>query len=114
MKDDEFNQVLAFAEKLLLGDADVTYGGVDDMSRLDYLNEPAVLDNLKKRHALHEIYNSTLKKGEEANSCLYRSNNIFNSQDVSQAGSSFTTFSHAKVLKLVQEPSCIAEKALGK
>ncbi|GJS00878.1 DNA helicase [Tanacetum coccineum] len=30
------------------------------------------------------------------------SNNIFNSQDVSQAGSSFTTFSHAKVLKLVQ------------
>ncbi|GJT34328.1 hypothetical protein Tco_0924747 [Tanacetum coccineum] len=74
-------------------DADVTYGGMNDMTRLDYLHEPAVL---------HEIYNYTLKKGEEANSCLSRSNNIFNSQDVSQAGSSFTTFSHAKVLKLVQ------------
>nr|GEV15237.1 myosin-15 isoform X1 [Tanacetum cinerariifolium] len=48
--------VLAFAEKLLLGDADVTYGGLDNMTRLDYLNEPTVLDNLKKRHAVHEIF----------------------------------------------------------
>ncbi|GJZ64615.1 myosin-15 isoform X1 [Tanacetum coccineum] len=49
-------EVLAFAKKLLLRDADVTYGGVDDMTRLDYLNEHAVLDNLKKYHALYEIY----------------------------------------------------------
>nr|GEX70536.1 cysteine desulfurase 1, chloroplastic [Tanacetum cinerariifolium] len=97
MKDDEFNQVLAFAEKPLLGDANVTYGEVNDMTMLDYLNEPAVLDNLKKRHALHEIYKQH-----------------YYSQDISQAGSSFTTSSHAKVLKSVQEPSCIAEKAMGK
>ncbi|GKB34677.1 myosin-15 isoform X1, partial [Tanacetum coccineum] len=59
-------------EFLLTEDADVTYGRMNDMSRLDYLNEPAVLDNFKKRHALHEIYNSTLKKGEDANSYFYR------------------------------------------
>ncbi|GJW97303.1 myosin-15 isoform X1 [Tanacetum coccineum] len=53
------NQVLAFAEKLLLRDADVDYGGVDDMTKLAYLNEPGVLDNLKKRYALNEIYTYT-------------------------------------------------------
>ncbi|KAD5803322.1 hypothetical protein E3N88_14682 [Mikania micrantha] len=41
-------QILAFAEKLLLRDADADYGGVDDMTKLAYLNEPGVLDNLKK------------------------------------------------------------------
>nr|GEV28813.1 myosin-15 isoform X1 [Tanacetum cinerariifolium]GEV32066.1 myosin-15 isoform X1 [Tanacetum cinerariifolium] len=51
--------VLAFAEKLLLRDADVDYGGVDDMTKLAYLNEPGVLDNLKKRYALNEIYTYT-------------------------------------------------------
>ncbi|GJT69079.1 hypothetical protein Tco_1028365 [Tanacetum coccineum] len=44
-KNDEVNydrlQVLDFAEKLLLRDANVAYGGVDDMKRLACLNEPA-------------------------------------------------------------------------
>ncbi|KAL8208635.1 hypothetical protein R6Q57_008047 [Mikania cordata] len=52
-------QILAFAEKLLLRDADADYGGVDDMTKLAYLNEPGVLDNLKKRYALNEIYTYT-------------------------------------------------------
>nr|KAJ0193022.1 hypothetical protein LSAT_V11C800417510 [Lactuca sativa] len=52
-------QVLTFAEKLLLRDADAEYGGVDDMTKLAYLNEPGVLDNLKKRYALNEIYTYT-------------------------------------------------------
>lgn len=49
-------KVSTFAEKLLLRDADADYGGVDDMTKLAYLNEPGVLDNLKKRYALNEIY----------------------------------------------------------
>ncbi|GKB81481.1 myosin-15 isoform X1 [Tanacetum coccineum] len=60
-------------EFLLTEDADVTYGRMNDMSRLDYLNEPAVLDNFKKRHALHEIYNSTLKKGYSVILIVYMS-----------------------------------------
>ncbi|MFS7944635.1 putative myosin ATPase [Helianthus anomalus] len=52
-------QVLAVAEKLLLRDADADHGGVDDMTKLAYLNEPGVLDNLKKRYALNEIYTYT-------------------------------------------------------
>lgn len=53
-------KVLTFAEKLLLRDADAEYGGVDDMTKLAYLNEPGVLDNLKKRYALNEIYVSDI------------------------------------------------------
>ncbi|KAD7480187.1 hypothetical protein E3N88_03323 [Mikania micrantha] len=51
-------QILAFAEKLLLRDADADYGGADDMTKLAYLNEPGVLDNLKKRY---NHYTSKLK-----------------------------------------------------
>nr|GEW72060.1 putative myosin, putative [Tanacetum cinerariifolium] len=47
--------VLDFAKKLLLRDADVAYGRVDEMNRLACLNEPVVPHNLKKRYALHEI-----------------------------------------------------------
>nr|GEU57544.1 putative glutamine amidotransferase PB2B2.05 [Tanacetum cinerariifolium] len=50
-------KVLDFAEKLLLRDANMTYGGVDDMKRLACLNEPAVPHILKKLYALHEICN---------------------------------------------------------
>ncbi|XP_071696471.1 myosin-15 [Rutidosis leptorrhynchoides] len=52
-------QVSTSAENLLLRDADADYGGVDDMTKLAYLNEPGVLDNLKKRYALNEIYTYT-------------------------------------------------------
>nr|XP_043620465.1 myosin-15 [Erigeron canadensis] len=56
---DSGKQVSTSAEKLLLRDADADYGGVDDMTKLAYLNEPGVLDNLKKRYALNEIYTYT-------------------------------------------------------
>ncbi|KAL4571155.1 hypothetical protein LXL04_017906 [Taraxacum kok-saghyz] len=49
-------QVLTFASKLLLRDGDAEYGGVDNMTKLAYLNEPGVLDYIKKRYALNEIY----------------------------------------------------------
>ncbi|GJV71630.1 myosin-J heavy chain [Tanacetum coccineum] len=55
--------VLAFAEKLLLRDADVEYGGVDDITKLAYLNEHGVLANLETRYALNKIY-SILVSGE--------------------------------------------------
>lgn len=31
-------------------------GGVDDMTKLSYLHEPGVLQNLKTRYELNEIY----------------------------------------------------------
>lgn len=31
-------------------------GGVDDMTKLTYLNEPGVLYNLARRYSLNEIY----------------------------------------------------------
>lgn len=31
-------------------------GGVDDMTKLSYLHEPGVLENLKTRYELNEIY----------------------------------------------------------
>lgn len=35
-------------------------GGVDDMTKLSYLHEPGVLQNLKIRYELNEIYVSFL------------------------------------------------------
>lgn len=35
-------------------------GGVDDMTKLSYLHEPGVLQNLKSRYELNEIYVSFL------------------------------------------------------
>jgi len=35
-------------------------GGVDDMTKLSYLHEPGVLQNLNTRYALNEIYVSVL------------------------------------------------------
>lgn len=43
-------------DKLFLRDEEADHGGVDDMTKLTYLNEPGVLDNLKRRYALNEIY----------------------------------------------------------
>lgn len=34
-------------------------GGVDDMTKLSYLHEPGVLQNLKIRYELNEIYVSS-------------------------------------------------------
>ncbi|XP_010261885.1 PREDICTED: myosin-15 isoform X3 [Nelumbo nucifera] len=46
-------------EKLLLRDPDADHGGVDDMTKLTYLNEPGVLYNLARRYSLNEIYTYT-------------------------------------------------------
>ncbi|KAK8581891.1 hypothetical protein V6N13_144886 [Hibiscus sabdariffa] len=50
--------VLALPEKLFPRDADEEeeHGGVDDMTKLTYLNEPGVLYNLQRRYALNDIY----------------------------------------------------------
>nr|XP_019710669.1 protein OPAQUE1-like [Elaeis guineensis] len=46
-------------EKLLPRDPEADLGGVDDMTKLTYLNEPGVLYNLSRRYALNEIYTYT-------------------------------------------------------
>ncbi|KAF3326549.1 myosin-15-like protein [Carex littledalei] len=46
-------------EKLLPRDGDADHGGVDDMTKLAYLNEPGVLFNLAQRYSLNEIYTYT-------------------------------------------------------
>ncbi|CAI0448334.1 unnamed protein product [Linum tenue] len=55
------NKVSASPEKLLPRDADEEeeHGGVDDMTKLTYLNEPGVLYNLERRYALNDIYTYT-------------------------------------------------------
>ncbi|KAL1834519.1 hypothetical protein ACET3Z_004170 [Daucus carota] len=56
----EFNKkVLILPDKLFLRDEEADHGGVDDMTKLTYLNEPGVLDNLRRRYALNEIYTYT-------------------------------------------------------
>ncbi|XVE70833.1 hypothetical protein DITRI_Ditri10aG0102000 [Diplodiscus trichospermus] len=53
--------VLTLPEKLFPRDADEEeeHGGVDDMTKLTYLNEPGVLYNLERRYALNDIYTYT-------------------------------------------------------
>lgn len=51
---------MAFPDKLFPRDADEEdHGGVDDMTKLTYLNEPGVLYNLQRRYALNDIYVSS-------------------------------------------------------
>ncbi|XP_038701179.1 myosin-15 isoform X3 [Tripterygium wilfordii] len=53
-------KVLASSDKLFPRDADEEeHGGVDDMTKLTYLNEPGVLYNLERRYALNDIYTYT-------------------------------------------------------
>ncbi|CAK7352766.1 unnamed protein product [Dovyalis caffra] len=54
-------KVLTLPEKLCPRDADEEeeHGGVDDMTKLTYLNEPGVLYNLQRRYALNDIYTYT-------------------------------------------------------
>lgn len=37
-------------------DLEAPAGGVDDMTKLSYLHEPGVLQNLRTRYELNEIY----------------------------------------------------------
>ncbi|XP_019453346.1 PREDICTED: myosin-11-like [Lupinus angustifolius] len=50
---------VANLSKILPKDMEAPPGGVDDMTKLSYLHEPGVLQNLKIRYELNEIYTYT-------------------------------------------------------
>ncbi|KAF1878634.1 hypothetical protein Lal_00047305 [Lupinus albus] len=52
-------KVVASLSKILPKDMEAPPGGVDDMTKLSYLHEPGVLQNLKIRYELNEIYTYT-------------------------------------------------------
>lgn len=47
---------MASLSKLYPKDMEAAAGGVDDMTKLSYLHEPGVLENLAIRYELNEIY----------------------------------------------------------
>ncbi|KAL2600798.1 hypothetical protein GLYMA_10G164200v4 [Glycine max] len=52
-------KVVANLSKIYPKDMEAPPGGVDDMTKLSYLHEPGVLQNLKARYELNEIYTYT-------------------------------------------------------
>ncbi|KAJ0014889.1 hypothetical protein Pint_20440 [Pistacia integerrima] len=52
-------KVVANLSKIYPKDLEAPAGGVDDMTKLSYLHEPGVLQNLKIRYELNEIYTYT-------------------------------------------------------
>ncbi|XP_052186371.1 myosin-9-like isoform X2 [Diospyros lotus] len=52
-------QVVAKLSKIYPKDMEAPAGGVDDMTKLSYLHEPGVLENLRTRYELNEIYTYT-------------------------------------------------------
>ncbi|XP_031398914.1 myosin-11 isoform X1 [Punica granatum] len=52
-------KVTANLSKIYPKDMEAPAGGVDDMTKLSYLHEPGVLQNLKTRYELNEIYTYT-------------------------------------------------------
>ncbi|GMI94274.1 MYOSIN XI E [Hibiscus trionum] len=52
-------KVTANLSKIYPKDMEAPAGGVDDMTKLSYLHEPGVLQNLKSRYELNEIYTYT-------------------------------------------------------
>ena len=57
---DALGQVVASISKVFPKDTEAPPGGVDDMTKLSYLHEPGVLQNLAARYELNEIYVSCL------------------------------------------------------
>lgn len=53
------NTVVANAAKVYPKDPEAPPSGVDDMTKLAYLHEPGVLENLKRRYDINEIYTYT-------------------------------------------------------
>ena len=49
-------QVVANKSSVYPKDEDAPAAGVDDMTKLSYLHEPGVLQNLAARYQLNEIY----------------------------------------------------------
>ncbi|XP_043718546.1 myosin-17-like [Telopea speciosissima] len=52
-------KVVADVSKVFSKDSEAPPGGVDDMTKLSYLHEPGVLQNLATRYELNEIYTYT-------------------------------------------------------
>ncbi|KAK9291567.1 hypothetical protein L1049_019515 [Liquidambar formosana] len=52
-------KIVANLSKIYPKDMEAPAGGVDDMTKLSYLHEPGVLQNLKTRYELNEIYTYT-------------------------------------------------------
>lgn len=50
------SKVVVNLSKIYPKDVEAPAGGVDDMTKLSYLHEPGVLQNLKIRYELNEIY----------------------------------------------------------
>ncbi|KAF2592081.1 hypothetical protein F2Q70_00044069 [Brassica cretica] len=55
----DIHTVIANLSKLYIKDDEAPSEGVEDMTRLSYLHEPAVLENLATRYGLNEIYTYT-------------------------------------------------------
>ncbi|KAI7990356.1 Myosin-11 [Camellia lanceoleosa] len=52
-------KIVAKLSKLYPKDTEATAAGVDDLTKLSYLHEPGVLQNLKTRYELNEIYTAS-------------------------------------------------------
>lgn len=50
------NQVITNASSVYPKDPEAPKSGIDDMTRLTYLHEPGVLENLRCRYEINEIY----------------------------------------------------------
>ncbi|KAL9295389.1 Myosin-16 [Arabidopsis thaliana] len=59
IKTNDGRDVIANLSRLYPKDTEAPSEGVEDMTRLSYLHEPAVLDNLATRYELNEIYTYT-------------------------------------------------------
>ncbi|KAG4911180.1 hypothetical protein JHK87_057296 [Glycine soja] len=59
IEDTNGKKVVANLSKIYPKDMEAPPGGVDDMTKLSYLHEPGVLQNLKARYELNEIYTYT-------------------------------------------------------
>lgn len=51
-----FVQIVTNISKVFPEDTEAPPAGVDDMTKLSYLHEPGVLQNLRTRYELNEIY----------------------------------------------------------
>lgn len=51
-----YKQIVGDVSKAYPKDTEAPSGGVDDMTKLSYLHEPGVLQNLAARYELNEIY----------------------------------------------------------
>lgn len=70
-------QVVGNISKVFPKDTEASPGGVDDMTKLSYLHEPGVLQNLGARYELNEIYVSFLCLTISRFSFFFGNNQIF-------------------------------------